>query len=188
MQLILASASPRRRQLLEQVGLTFSVQASLAAEELKQGLTPSEQAKALAADKAAAVAADAPGAVIIGADTIVVHRNEIFGKPANAVEAHRMLRALAGCRHQVITGVAVIAAGNCFSDFAQTEVSFRALSDAEIAAYIQTAEWADKAGAYGIQGMGALLVERIEGCYSNVVGLPLTTLARLLLKAGVRLL
>lgn len=189
MQVILASASPRRRQLLAQVGLKFSIQASDSKEARKPGLSAPELAKSLAVDKAMAVAATADaGAVVIGADTIVVYRDEIFGKPADQAEAGTMLRVLAGRQHQVITGVAVAAAGKCLSDFATTAVTFRSLTAAEIDAYLQTAEWMDKAGAYGIQGMGALLVERIEGSYDNVVGLPLVTLSRLLLKAGIRLL
>lgn len=189
MQVILASASPRRRQLLEQVGLRFSVQASDVREELKDDLPPHEFAMSLATDKAVAVATAAGGQpVVIGADTIVVYQGAIFGKPENREQAKGMLQALSGRQHQVITGVAVAAGGKILSDYAQTLVTFRELAAAELDAYLLTDEWVDKAGAYGIQGIGALLVERIEGCYANVVGLPLTTLSRLLLKVGVRLL
>lgn len=189
MNVILASASPRRRQLLEQVGLCFDIQASAIAEDVKPGLPPAELAKSLAADKATAVAATADSqTVVIGADTIVVYKGEVFGKPNNQDQAKAMLHSLAGRQHQVITGVAVVAGGEIFSDCAVTLVTFRDLTETEIDSYIGTAEWMDKAGAYGIQGMGALLVERIEGCYANVVGLPLVTLSRLLLRVGVRLL
>jgi septum formation protein len=189
MNVILASASPRRRQLLEQVGLCFAIQASAVAEEAKPGLLPAEFAKSLAIDKASAVAAAADSqAIVIGADTIVVYKGEVFGKPKNRDQAKSMLNTLAGQQHQVITGVAVAVGGEVFSDCAVTHVTFRDLTEAEIDAYIETAEWVDKAGAYGIQGMGALLVERIEGCYTNVVGLPLLTLSRLLSRVGVRLL
>ncbi|KYZ75406.1 septum formation inhibitor Maf [Anaerosporomusa subterranea] len=189
MNVILASASPRRRQLLEQVGLCFAVQASDVMEAAKPGLSPAELAKSLAVDKATSVAATADSqAVVIGADTIVVYKGEVFGKPNNQEQARDMLHSLAGQQHQVITGVTVVADGEVFSDCAVTLVTFRDLTEAEIDSYIETDEWVDKAGSYGIQGMGALLVERIEGCYANVVGLPLVTLSRLLLRVGVRLL
>jgi septum formation protein len=189
MNVILASASPRRRQLLEQVGLRFSIQASDVMEDAKPELSPAEWAKSLAADKATAVAVTADSqAIIIGADTIVVYKGEVFGKPDNQDQAKAMLRSLSGQQHQVITGVAVVAGGELFSDYAVTVVTFRELTETEIDSYVGTAEWMDKAGAYGIQGMGALLVERIEGCYANVVGLPLVTLSRLLSRVGVHLL
>lgn len=189
MDIILASASPRRRQLLEQVGLSFTVQASEVPEEARPGISPVELAQSLAADKALAVATLAnPQSIVIGADTIVVFSSQIFGKPKTAVEAKTMLTVLSGRRHTVITGVAVVAGGQVFRDFTETFVTFRQLSDGEMDRYVAAGEWMDKAGAYGIQGLGALLVERIEGCYNNVVGLPLNTLARLLLKVGVRIL
>lgn len=189
MNVILASASPRRRQLLEQVGLCFTAQASDVAEEAKPGLSPAEWAKSLAVDKATSVAETADSeTVVIGADTIVVYKAEVFGKPCNQEQARAMLQTLAGQQHQVITGVAVVGGGEVFSDYAVTLVTFRNLTQSEIDSYIGTAEWKDKAGAYGIQGMGALLVERIEGCYANVVGLPLVTLYRLLSRVGVPLL
>lgn len=188
MNLILASASPRRRQLLEQVGLHFAVQVSDVPEDVKPGLSPAGLAISLAVEKAHAVAVTAAGAVVIGADTIVVFNGEIFGKPASLDQAKQMLTALNGRQHQVITGVAVATGGQLFSDCAITSVYFRELTESEIDNYLQAAEWVDKAGAYGIQGLGALLVEKIEGCYSNVVGLPLVTLSRLLKKAGVQVL
>ena len=188
MSLILASASPRRRQLLEQVGLSFAVQVSNVAETVPPGQSPAELAISLAAAKALAVAGSAGGSVIIGADTIVVYNGEVFGKPTDISQARQMLTALNGKRHQVITGVAVVKDGETHTDCAVTAVFFRELTDLEINSYLRSGEWVDKAGAYGIQGLGALLVEKIDGCYSNVVGLPLVTLARLLKKAGVQVL
>lgn len=189
MNVILASASPRRRQLLEQVGLRFTVQASDVREDMRHDLSPHELAMSLATDKAAAVAATTDDqSIVIGADTIVAYQGEIFGKPDHQEQASIMLHSLSGKQHQVITGIAVVTGDKIFSDYAQTLVTFRDLSEAEIDAYLQTNEWMDKAGAYGIQGVGALLVERIEGCYANVVGLPLVTLSQLLLRVGVRLL
>lgn len=189
MNVILASASPRRRQLLEQVGLRFAVQASAVIETMKAELSPPEWARSLAVDKAAAVAATADSrTVVIGADTIVVYLDRIFGKPDTREQARDMLCSLAGQRHKVITGVAVVAGANIFSDYAETVVTFRELTETEIDSYLSIEEWVDKAGAYAIQGMGALLVERIEGSYDNVVGLPLVTLSRLLSKVGVHLL
>jgi len=129
-----------------------------------------------------------PGEIVIGADTLVVLDGQIFGKPVDADDARRMLTELAGRRHTVFTGVAVILNGQAWTDVATTEVAIRSLTGEEISAYVATGEPLDKAGAYAIQGLGALLVERIEGCYYNVVGLPLVILAKLLEKAGVRLL
>lgn len=189
MNILLASASPRRRQLLEQVGLRFSVQVSEVPEVINSRLTPAEAAVSLAADKAAAVAGCAAlPSVVIGADTIVVFENQIFGKPADAAAAKGMLSRLSGQQHKVITGIAVAANGELYTDYVETLVQFRHLTASEIDRYIATGEPMDKAGAYAIQGLGALFVERIEGCYANVVGLPLVALSRLLLQVGVRLI
>ena len=135
------------------------------------------------------VASKLPGdEIVIGADTVVAIDEEVFGKPSDAADAGRMLRELSGRRHFVYTGVAVVHGEDVWTEVAATEVVIRILSDEEIAAYVATGEPLDKAGAYAIQGRGALLVERIEGCYTNVVGLPLESLAKLLAKAGVHLL
>ncbi|MDA8234550.1 MAG: Maf family protein [Clostridia bacterium] len=190
MDIILASASPRRKNLLEQIGLSFQVRASGIDEKVATGLEPGNVAEILAADKARDLARQGIKGLIIGADTIVVQGNDILGKPETREEAEVMLEALQGKSHLVITGVAVI---DTFSGRQEvfhetTKVFFRSLTKEEIQAYIASGEPMDKAGAYGIQGLGALLVERLEGCYFNVVGLPLTRLAMTLKGFGVRLL
>jgi len=189
-ELILASASPRRRALLAGLGLSFRVVPSAASEEVENGRAPGALVQELARRKAAAVAgklSEREGRLVIGADTIVVLEGRILGKPQDEAEAQAMLRALSGRWHEVFTGVAVIdpAAGKTVSAHRRTRVKFRSLSAGEIAAYAATGEPLDKAGAYGVQGKGALLVERIEGCFYNVVGLPLVTLAALLGEFGV---
>ncbi|SDF21150.1 Maf family protein [Sporolituus thermophilus] len=189
MGIILASASPRRQELLRQVGCQFEIVVSDVIEDNGQHVPPAElavtQAKAKALDVAARVSSDQ---VVIGADTIVVLEGQVYGKPADADDARRMLTDLSGKEHHVITGVAVVKGQNIWTDFAVTSVRIRNLSAVEIERYIATGEPMDKAGAYAIQGKGALLVEGISGCYANVVGLPLVTLAGLLKKAGVELL
>ncbi|MHB0886073.1 MAG: Maf family protein [Bacillota bacterium] len=187
--LILASTSPRRKALLEQVGADFEVIPS----ELKESPiigTPVQQARALALDKARAVAAGRSSGLIIGADTIVVVNSAILGKPRDRREARTMLRLLAGRRHQVITGLAVIAAaaGREVVAHEESAVWIRSLADDEIERYVASGEPDDKAGGYAVQGLGSLLVERIEGCYYNVVGLPLVRLDRMLTEFGVHLL
>lgn len=187
--IVLASASPRREQLLRQVGCEFRVIPSEFSEDNLQGLSPKRLVLEHARSKAMDVASKLPGdEIVIGADTVVAIDEEVFGKPSDAADAGRMLRELSGRRHFVYTGVAVVHGEDVWTDVAATEVVIRILSDKEIAAYVATGEPLDKAGAYAIQGRGALLVERIEGCYANVVGLPLESLAKLLAKAGVHLL
>jgi len=188
--IILASASPRRQELLQQIGCTFKVVTSSVAEDHDPNLSPAELALSLAAAKALDVAKKtATDDVVIGADTIVVMDGQVYGKPADAADARRMLSELAGRRHQVITGIAVVAAGKVWTDFAVTAVKFRELTRDEIERYVASGESRDKAGGYAIQGIGALLVEGITGCYANVVGLPLVTLDKLLRQAlGVSLL
>jgi septum formation protein len=191
---VLASASPRRKKLLEQIGLSFAVQPStlnedvLSASLLASGIAPGEYVQTLALRKAENVAAvqTAP-ALIIGADTTVVLNGEILNKPDDAADAARMLRTLSGNTHTVLTGIALMEApandvkARFVTTVAATSVVFRALEEQEIAAYIATGSPLDKAGAYGIQDdFGAVFVERVEGCYYNVVGLPLETLFRTL--------
>ncbi len=190
MALILASASPRREELLRQAGCAFTVIASEAEEENDRPLPPAELAIDHALAKARDVALRAsPGDVVVGADTIVVLDGQVFGKPRDLADARRMLAALAGREHQVITGVAVAYGGAAWTDFAVTAVRFRAVGQEEIERYLAGGEPLGKAGAYAIQGVGALLVEGITGCYTNVVGLPLVTLDKLLRRAvGVGLL
>lgn len=191
-KLVLASASPRRRALLSGLGLKFRVLPSAAPEEVEPGMEPGTLAEELARRKAARVAeqlTEREETLVIGADTIVVLEGKILGKPRDEEEARAMLEALAGRWHEVFTGVAVIdaASGRVFSTREMTRVKFRSLYPEEIAAYVATGEPLDKAGAYGVQGKGALLVERIDGCYYNVVGLPLVKLKEALAEFGVDL-
>lgn len=186
-ELILASASPRRQDLLRQIGLTFRVcPADIDEAAVAVGPDPAAIAAATAQAKAEAVAAslaaDSPGAVVLGADTVVALGPELFGKPADEAEAAGMLRRLAGQTHTVYTGVCLVqtATGKQAVAAEATRVTMRSLTDKQIRAYVSSGEPLDKAGAYGIQGLGAVLVERIEGCYFNVVGLPLPRLCRML--------
>ena len=177
--LILASASPRRSALLRQLGLAFSVCPTDADETWPRGRPPGAAAQEVAMRKARAL--DAPGAIVLAADTVVVLEDEILGKPADALEASRTLRRLSGRTHTVVTGLAVRFDDRDATAHATTAVTFADLSDAEIEAYVATGSSLDKAGAYGIQDdLGALLVERLEGDYFNVVGLPLRRLYTLL--------
>ncbi len=184
--LILASASPRREALLRQINLEFEVEPSGVEEPVLEGVSPRDAAEGLALAKAALVASRRDSGLVVGADTVVVLGERVLGKPADGGEAAEMLRALSGRTHQVITGVAVAnaATGRAVSDAVVTAVTFAVLSEDIIARYVATGEPLDKAGAYGIQGFGSLLIERIEGCYFNVVGLPLRRLAELLGELG----
>jgi septum formation protein len=178
MRLILASRSPQRRAILEQLGVPFEVVVS-DVEELTQG-PPHELAAENAYRKAAAVAADAPaGSSVLGVDTIVALGSSVYGKPADAEAARETLTALAGRRHAVLSGVCLIEDGRARHALATTTVEFRALSQAIIEWYLRTGEWQDRAGGYAIQGRGAALVQAIEGDYLNVVGLPVPTLLEL---------
>ena len=182
---ILASASPRRKQLLEQAGYAFEIVVSDADESLPAGITPEKAVQLNAARKAQAVAETNPGAVVLGCDTVVAIDGEILGKPGDEAEAKRMLRRLSGNTHTVYSGVC-ITDGKKETVFAvATDVTFYALSARTIDAYAATKEPMDKAGAYGIQGLGCVLVKEISGDYSNVVGLPLSESARALAAFGV---
>ncbi|MBR5722799.1 MAG: septum formation protein Maf [Oscillospiraceae bacterium] len=178
MKLILASGSPRRRELLGKLNVPFEVIVSECDETLPEGIPADCAAEMLAVRKAAAVAALHPDAVVIGADTTVILDEEILGKPADAADCKRMLHALSGRMHKVITGVGIFWNGHSLSFSDETEVQFYPLTDAEIDAYAASEEPYDKAGAYGIQGQGALLVAGIHGDYYNVMGLPVARLAR----------
>jgi septum formation protein len=182
--LILASASPRRRELLEQIGLTFTVETADIDETPRLAEDPIAYVKRLAEHKAAAVFArqqDKGRLIVLGADTTVVIDNQILGKPEDEADAARILRLLSGRTHRVITGVALITASAPPLVAAETtEVEFFPLTDREIAAYIATGEPMGKAGAYGIQGRAARFIPRISGDYSNVVGLPLARLSTML--------
>lgn len=186
-KVVLASGSPRRAGLLRNIGLDFLQQAGDVDENVKNRETPGDAAIRLATAKADRASGEQRESVlVIGADTIVVLDSDIIGKPADPQEARRILRALSGRQHLVITGLCIVdtANGQHFSGLEQTRVTFRDLQDHEIEAYISSGECWDKAGAYGIQGRGSLLVESIDGCYFNVVGLPLNLLRKLLLEAG----
>lgn len=187
MEIILASGSPRRRELLERMGVReFTVLSPDVDESLEAGLSPAEQVERLSLRKAEAARAQAaPGSLIIAADTVVALDGAILGKPADEGEAFRMLSALSGVRHQVYTGVTVARDGETRTEHQVTSVDFRPLEAEEVELYIATGECMDKAGAYGIQGYGALLIEGIHGDYYNVMGLPVACLARMLKEFGV---
>jgi septum formation protein len=186
---VLASASPRRRELLENMGLKFSVDPAETDEIQPHSLKPADLAKALSLRKAKAAAARHADSIIIAADTLGVLDGAILGKPSDAGHACSMLAALSGRCHSVITGFTVIdtATGRAITRAVETKVYFRKISRAEIAGYVKTGEPLDKAGAYAIQGLGALLVEKIEGDYYNVIGLPLCALAGVLRRFGIYL-
>lgn len=178
MSLILASGSPRRQELLKLVAEEFTVHPVDADETLPAGM-PVEMAAAYLADLKARTAAELfPEDIVIGCDTVVVLEDEIMGKPTDRADAFRMLRRLSGETHTVMTGVSLYCGKQTTVFTVETDVTFYTLSDAEIEAYLDTGEPFDKAGAYGIQGKGALLVQRIEGDYFNVVGLPAAALSR----------
>lgn len=192
--LVLGSGSPRRAALLQQIGLPFVQWNSAAAEPDHGGGSPVRHAIETARLKANAVLqavrthyGPARPALVIGADTVVHLDGQVLGKPADAADAARMLRLLSGRTHQVYTGISLAGSdGRQVEDCAETQVTMRPLSAEQIDRYLHSGEPADKAGAYGIQGGGALFIERIEGCYYNVVGLPLALLSTLLAKAGYR--
>ena len=179
MKWILASASPRRRELLTQVGLTFEVMVSDADENIEESLSPDELVKRLSLIKAAAVKEElsAKGAdgdsAVIGADTVVFHKGEILGKPKDEEDAFRMLESLSGDTHSVYTGVTILLGDETIIFANETKVVFDTVSDEEIKRYIASKEPMDKAGAYGIQGQGGAFVTSIEGEYANVVGFPI---------------
>lgn len=181
LDIVLASGSPRRKELLEKAGIPFRVMVSDAEEIAESTIDPAEVAMENARLKAAAVARDLPfSSIVIGADTIVVLDGRIFGKPVGKQDARRMLRALSGRAHQVITGVCIMQ-GERVERFAEvTNVVFKQLSDEDIDAYIATGEPLDKAGAYGIQGKGGALVDHIDGSFDNVVGLPVARVHEML--------
>jgi septum formation protein len=188
-KLVLASGSPRRLQLLASLGLECDVLPVDIDEAPRPGEAPPDYARRLAADKvAAALERVPPGRLVLGADTVVALGDEILGKPTDEVDAARMLRRLSGRTHEVHTAVAVGGDGDVAFRLATSEVTFRNLRDTEIDAYVATGEPADKAGAYGIQGLAAIFVTRLSGSYSGVVGLPLCETAELLQRHGIEVL
>lgn len=176
--LILASRSPQRRAILDQLGVSFSVDVS-GVEEIEHG-PPEEVALQNATRKASAVAARHPGALVLGADTLVYLDGTIYGKPAGVEQAEVMLRALSGRRHTVVGGLCLIESGRTRTAVVGTDVRFRELDDALLEWYLDSGEWRERAGSYAIQGRGAALVAEIEGDYLNVVGLPVPTLLEML--------
>lgn len=178
MEIILASQSPRRRELMGLIGMPFTVRVADVDETL--AACPPEEAVALLSRKKAEAARETLEEIVIGADTVVVLDGKILGKPTDATDAFRMLRFLSGRRHQVMTGLTVLLGGRCISVTEVTEVSFRTLTDGEILSYIASGDPMDKAGSYGIQSGGALFVDGIHGDYYNVVGLPVCRLGQIL--------
>ncbi|MCL5019448.1 MAG: Maf family protein [Patescibacteria group bacterium] len=186
-KIILASSSPRRKQVLEQVGLNFTVEVSDYEEKPISGVKPHEFVETLSFGKAKAVAKNHEDAIIIGADTIVVLNNQILGKPKTKEDARGMLKKLSGNTHSVFTGFTIIDTKNnkTITNHVETKIRFRNLSGKEISKYVETEEPMDKAGAYGVQDRGALFVEYIEGDYSSVMGLPILKIFEVLKTLGI---
>lgn len=189
-RLILASASPRRKEILKLTGLEFMVDAGDFKENMDSALEPHELARFLSYEKAKSVAGRHKKALIIAADTFIVFNGKLLGKPHTGEEARRMLKTLNGKTHSVITGFTILDtdSNRKISRSVETKVSFKKLTSKEIDSYIRSKEPLDKAGAYAIQGLGALIVKKIEGDYFNVMGLPLSALIEALKKFGVYVL
>ena len=179
MKLVLASRSPRRAELLKAAGIDLTVRAADIDETPREGESPRDYVVRLAHEKALAIPRD-PDEIILAADTTVVLYSEILGKPVDADDAARMLTALQGNRHEVMTGICILHGEEAVIDFATTAVWFAAMTSQEIAEYVASGEPMDKAGAYAIQGLASRFVERIDGPYSNVVGLPVALVYRIL--------
>lgn len=188
MEIVLASASPRRQELLRQVGVSFRVSPSSFDEQVDRPMAPAELVEHLAASKALEVAARFPEALVLGADTIVVVDGEVLGKPRDRAEAVTMIQRLSGREHHVFTGVALVQGERRVISHEVTAVRFRSLTAGEIAAYVDSGEPVDKAGGYGIQGLGAAMVSGIQGDYFTVVGLPLCRTVQMLRQFGVNVL
>jgi septum formation protein len=189
-KIVLASASPRRKEILKITGLNFHVCASDYEEDFDLSLKPRELARFLSRKKAEAVAHKYREAIIIAADTFIYFKNRLLGKPHTGEEAEKMLRLLNGNVHSVITGFTILdtKSGQIVSESVATKVYFRTLDDEEIRAYIRSGEPLDKAGAYAVQGLGAVFIEKIEGDFFNVMGLPLSALTESLKRFGVDVL
>ena len=186
--LILASASPRRSLILRALGLDFEVVVSGADESMAPGEDPAAAAERIACDKARSVAAERRGQAVLAADTMVVCDGSVLGKPGTAAASADMLRLLSGRTHEVVTGVCAILGDLERSGVERTSVTFDPIDEAEIAWYVATGETLDKAGAYHVDGRGSLFIRSIEGSPSNVAGLPVTLVRRLLGEVGVRVL
>ena len=178
--LILASQSPRRKEILERAGIAFKVQVAGIPEKPEPGESPEEYVRRLSREKCSAVA----GELVLGADTVVVVDGEILEKPGDAADAERMIRKLSGRAHTVLTGVCLRRGPELFADVCETSVHFSALTRGEIEAYVGSGEPMDKAGGYAIQGLASKFITRIEGDYFNVVGLPIAVVYALLKRAG----
>ncbi|OGO02891.1 MAG: septum formation protein Maf [Chloroflexi bacterium RBG_13_52_14] len=189
-RIILASASPRRKELLEKIGLKFEVEPSNYAEDMYSKLSPDELARAISLEKAKVVASKHKNAIVIAADTFIVFRGKIMGKPSTEAEAREMLTTLKGKSHSVITGFTILDTDEkkVLSRSVETIIHVKNLTSEEIDAYVKSKEPLDKAGAYAIQGLGSVIVERIEGDYFNVMGLPLSSLAESLKEFGIHIL
>jgi septum formation protein len=185
--IILASASPRRKELLERIGLRFEVEPSNCGEDMQSGSNPHELARNTSLEKAKVVAGKHRNAIIIAADTFAVFGGRILGKPHTEHQAREMLETINGKSHCVITGFSIIDTdeNKTLSKSVETKVYMRKLSSTEIDAYVKSKEPLDKAGAYAIQGLGAVIVEKIEGDYFNVIGLPLSALTEALKDFGI---
>ncbi len=183
-RLILASASPRRRELLHRAGIEVDVEPAHVPEEMLSGESPKQYAERLAREKADTVFTRRPDRFVLGADTIVIVENHVLGKPTDAADAGRMLRLLSGRTHQVTTGVCLLGTGICDVRSETTQVHFGRLTEDQIGDYIASGEPMDKAGAYGIQGRASCWIPRVEGCYFNVVGLPVPLVYRMLREHG----
>jgi septum formation protein len=188
--IILASASPRRKELLQKIGLRFEVEPGNGDEEIDSALEPHELVRRISVKKALSVAARYKNAIIIAADTIGIINHKILGKPHTADEACKMLQEISGKAHLVITGFTVLdtATNKSVSRTVDTQVFIKNLTESEINAYVSTDEPLDKAGAYAIQGLGSVIVERIDGDYYNVMGLPLYALSQVLQEFGINIL
>jgi septum formation protein len=188
MPLVLASASPRRLDLLRAAGIACVVDPADTDESVLPGEHPDAYARRVACEKARAVCARHPGEWVIGADTVVVVGAEILGKPVDGADAARMLRLLAGRTHDVLTGIAVCQGSRMAAHVETTHVRFANLGDSEIAWYVASGEPMDKAGAYAVQGLASCFVDAIDGSYSNVVGLPVARVCRMLRELGADVL
>jgi len=184
-QLVLASASPRRQELLRNAGITFEVQPADIPEDPLPGEAAKDCAERLAREKAFAVARHRPHDIVLGADTVVVVDGQLLGKPSDAADAARMLRMLSGREHQVITGICLVVSGKPLVASETTLVTVSEITDKDIADSVASGEPMDKAGAYAIQGIASRWIPRIEGDYSNVVGLPVALVWRMLQQAGI---
>ncbi len=186
-QIILASESPRRKELLKQLGLKFKVVPSHFKEDMSLNMPPAKLVEYLSFKKAEVVAKKYPKAIIISADTLVLLKGKVLGKPKNFLDAKKMLQNLSGRVHQVITGFTILNKDKIISKSVSTKIKFRKLSQKEITVYINTKEFMDKAGAYAIQGRGGIFVETIVGDYTNIVGLPISNLIKELEKFRVKI-